>query len=431
MSAVEVLFSSLGGIVIALVAVVLSYLAIRSNINLEKRRLDFQEKRYEAEKREAEELVKLRRQEEKRIYPLAFELAEQISRRLIDDPHWASSALEEAKFLPYKDTLFGERSQHFKEEKEELARLFAPCLMKRCRYIIETLDRDVYLLVDAGTTLYPFFSIIGRETVKAWQLQEHWLKKFHLATNNLPGIEQLIRTGRRTRYDRYSGLAIEDCQLLPGIPLPIFAAVAGDRTNEAIINLRKRATENGGKQSPVVIALVVGNWVRIRRTPPSCPVPMARGDKHLRVKDTLIHNADEIFVVSPLGKIFVKQSNADVNQALGFDPAAQDPEKNPYDEVSIDDDLARRVKLISTRRRPGRILHRHSNRVEDELEGCFVKRLDEDTFEKSTIEELPHCLVLFDQLPEDEYSQFVVEFPHRHTRAKPEFLEMFCVQFPE
>lgn len=318
---------------------------------------------------------------------------------MVNDPSWAHRALEAAKLLPYKDTLFGERTQHFKEEKEELATRFTPHLIKRCETLIEEGRRHVYLLIDAGTTLYPFFRIIGQETSKLWQRGEKWLKYLHLATNNLPGVEQLMLTGRQTQYGRYSKLAIEDCQLLPGVPLPIFASVAGEETNEAILNLRKKAQAKGDSDQPVFISLVVGNWIRIRRTKPRCPVPMARGIEHLKVKDTLIHIADEIFVISPLGKIFVSQSNEDVNKALGFDSTSTDPEKSSYDEIQINNELAPRVKLISTTRQPHRLLHRHSNRLEDAFEEGFKNEIDEDLFAKSKIEELPHLLFPFDKLP--------------------------------
>jgi hypothetical protein len=42
---------------------------------------------------------------------------------------------------------------------------------------------------------------------------------------------------------------------------------------------------------------------------------MARGDEHLRVKQTFVEKADEVFVVSPLGKIFVDYGKDEVNEA--------------------------------------------------------------------------------------------------------------------
>jgi hypothetical protein len=68
-----------------------------------------------------------------------------------------------------------------------------------------------------------------------------------------------LTAGRRAPWDRYSALEVDDCYLLPSIPVPIFAAVAGDLTNEAIKNLKDKA---GDKSTS--IALVVGNWIRIR-----------------------------------------------------------------------------------------------------------------------------------------------------------------------
>jgi hypothetical protein len=53
-------------------------------------------------------------------------LANHLAEKLIADPHWAYLALEAAKLLPYKDTLFDERTQHFRQEKQELAIRAAP-----------------------------------------------------------------------------------------------------------------------------------------------------------------------------------------------------------------------------------------------------------------------------------------------------------------
>jgi hypothetical protein len=401
----------------------IAYLAIRMNQHIEKARLAFERKKHEDEMKEREDMAAVRQYERQKVSDLSSELAESVSRRLADDPHWAAAALEAAKFLPYQDTLFGERAGHFKAEKEELARVFCPHLLSRCRSIIETTDRDVYVAIDAGTTLLPFFRIIGVETVRAAQQggqEAEWLNRFHLVTNSLPGVEELMRTGRRTQYDRYAKLAI-DCELLPGAPIPLFAAVAGDQTEEAIARLRARV---GGPERAVVMAVVVGNWVRIRRSSPRCPVPMARGKEHLGVKNALIRNADEVFVVSPLGKVFVGHSNAEVNQALGF-AGGRGIEREPYAEALIDDDLARRVKLLSTCRPEGRILCRHSHALEDALGAVVGEDIDGERFAQTAIQDLPHYLVPFIHLPANPALEFEEEFPHFHTRLTHVFLDMF------
>jgi flagellar motor protein MotB len=450
-----------GGLLIALLAGVLAYRELRAHrIATEKmakleeekhdreqaaaeKKMQFEEKRFESEhaaalKRAALEERRLSVEEEARASVQRFrdeettrfsqtgdEIAKIVAASLVDHPDWAHRALEGAKLLPYTYTIFGERSQHFQEEKRELAKRFVPLLLKRCQRLAEE-GWEVFLLIDAGTTLYAFFEVLGAEAVKACHRGDDWLHRFHLYTNNLPGIEQLIKTGRRVREDRYSGLAIEDCHLLPGVPVPIFAAVAGDETEEAIRQLRMRHNENKESRAKF-IALVVGNWIRIRRETPRCPVPMARGQEHLGVKRTLVNNADEIFVVSPLGKIIVNHTRTELNAALGYVGSSRDPESEPYEDVEIDG-KASITKLVSTKRASKHLLQRHSNSVEDALAPSSKATIPSDKeFAGARIEELPHLLFDFSELPERPFSEFLVEFPHLHTRRSRAFLEMFSV----
>lgn len=438
----------LGALLIAAIAVILAYIELKAhrraaekNLELEERRLraeeaarerlaSLEERKFRLEEAEREKLVGFREQELRRFSQPATEIAEHIARLLVEHPDWAHRALDAARLLPYTHTLFGERSQHFREEKQELAVRFVPYLLKRCE-MLTSHGRHVFLLMDAGTTLYPFFELIGTETMKCCHRGDDWLQRFHLATNSLPGIEQLIKTGRRAPWDRYSSLAIEDCHLLPGIPVPIFAAVAGKETNDAVRRLRETHLPKEGDKQVTFIALVVGNWVRIRRTEPRCPVPMARGDSHREVKQTFVDNADEIFVVSPLGKIFVGHSKDEINTALGFNPGAsvaRDPDKAPYDDVIIDNECARRVKLVSTTRAEGRLLHRHSCRVEDTLMvGDRPPVVSPEVFAAAKLRDVPHLVFPFASLPTQRFEEFMMEFPHYHTRANRRVLEMFGV----
>jgi hypothetical protein len=436
-SAIEGFFEHFGALLIAAIAGGLAYIELRAHrrsgekkLQLEEKTaakmLELEERRYNAEEAEREKLVRFREQEYRRFSEPSAELAEHVAQQLVANPTWAHRALEAAKLLPYTNTLFGERSQHFRAEKEVLAAQFTPYLLRRCESLAAD-TRHVVLLVDAGTTLYPFFELLGKETMERWQKGAKWLERFHLATNNLPGLEQLIKTGRRAPWDRYSKLAIENCYLLPGVPMPIFAAVAGEDTNEAIRKLKARHIQTEGAAEVTFVALVVGNWVRIRGTVPRCPVPMARGAEHLAVKQTLVENADEVFVVSPLGKVFVGYSNEDINRALGFTSGHRDLEKASYEEVQIGEN-ARRVKLVGTTRAEGRLLHRHSNRTEDALTIGVSERVPTiDAFAEAKIEEVPHLLFPFGTLPHSRVEEFLVEFPHDHTRHSRQILEMFSV----
>ncbi len=428
------IYQNLGHLILTGLAIWLAYRALRGDKELRKRQLEFEQHKFEVTETERRELAKFREQEYKRFAQPAADLAEHLANKLIEDPHWAYRALEAAKLLPYRDTLFDERTRHFQDEKQELATRFTPYLLSRCKHLILQENRDVWLLIDAGTTLYPFFEIIGKETAKLAQKGEAWLSHIHLATNNLPGIEQIIKSGRRTPWDRYSKLAIENCILLPGIPIPIFAAVAGNLTNQAICDLRKNPSAftrgTGSRSSPVFIALVVGNWIRIRLDQPRCPIPMARGAEHRAVKQQFIDNADEIFVVSPLGKVFVDASNDEVNQALGFKAESNEAETASYADVEIDEQKAKLTKLVTTTRSESQTLYRHSCRVEDALTGGKESLLDEDQFASRPIEELSHTFFAFHKPRNPKPDEFSIEFPHYHTRTNKAFLKMFSAEEP-
>lgn len=417
--------ANIGPLLISAVAVVLAALAMYYFLRLEQGRLEFEKERFKAERdfRQSE-------YEKFRSDP-ALDLAKHVAELLRQNPDWARRALEEANLASYTYSIFGDRSHHLKQEKLELAKRFWPYLLSRCRHLIDNGRRHVYLLIDAGTTLYPFFQLIGQDTARSSQRNEDWIKFFHLATNNLPGLEQLMKWGRRVPYDRYSPLAIEDCHLLPGIPMPVFAAVAGDDTERAITDLRKRASAEPGKEEPIFLALVVGNWVRIRRSDPRCPVPMARGAEHCHVKNTLVANADEIYVVSPLAKNFVGQSKEAANRALGFFSDAQDSERKPYDEVLIEDEKAKSVKLVTTFREEGALLYRHSVSLEAAMTPHGISGpnhlVNERQFAAMGIEEMPHLQFEFRELPDRRAQQLQIEFPHYDTRRSREFLDMFQV----
>lgn len=392
---------------------------------------EYKQRLFQVEATEREKLVRFRSAEMTRFFQPTKEIAEQLQELLTKDPHWAARALEKAKFLPYTNTLFGERSEHFQAEKEELARRFTKYLLKRCERLAAN-GKHVFLVIDAGTTLYAFFEVIGTETMKLSQKGADWLNRLHLATNNLPGIEQLIKTGRRVPWDRYSRLAIEDCYLLPGIPVPVFAAVAGDETNAAIRELRTKFQHRNPGADVTFVALVVGNWIRVRRSGMPCPIPMARGLEHKTVKQTFVDSADEVFVISNLGKIFVDISNKEVNESLGLRQDAQDPELEAYQDVEISDSMARKVKLIATSRAEGHLLHKHSSRLEYALirDPSTVLKTDggdEEKFAETAIDDLPHLLFPFGALPKTKYEEFTVEFPHEHTRISQRLLDKFQV----
>ena len=317
------------------------------------------------------------------------------------------------------DTLFGERKNHFREEKELIAQKFVPVLLQRIKRMIEQSNnaQNIYLCIDSGTTLYPIFRNIGLETAKAYHQNEKWINSLTIVTNNLPGIEALMENGRTNPGDRFSSLAIK-CKILPGSPLPIYSAITGEDTERALQNLKDSAAKDAA-----FIGLTTGNWVRIRKSNPRCPVPLSRGGRHPEFKQKLIDVCHEIYVVAPLGKIFANMSEQEVNTMLGLDPNAQEASKKAYNETQIDDACAKRVKLISTRRKQTRLLGSLSSYLNGQL---LTRDIDGDNkeFVEATIGKTHHFQFFFNALPMDEYLQMEVEFPHPYTR-KSEFTEHF------
>ena len=408
------------GIIITLVLsitglIILTY-DLRARRALQREDLELRKQQFEQEQKERAERLEWLRRETLKLQETAEPLADQMAARLIKNNEWAAVALEKAKLGPHAATLFGERRGHFREEKEELADNFIPLLLQRCRNHIRA-GRPTYLLIDSGTTIYPFFSRLGQAAIRGRANKEDWIDHFTVVTNNLPGVEKLMESGRLDPNNRYSELALK-CELLPGVPLPIYSAVVGHKANMAIQAIRQEAPKGS-----VFIGLLTGNWIRLRRSNPPCPIPLARGEGHRQFKKTLIDNSDEVYVISPLGKIFVRLEPEKVNAALGLSDNNIDPDRQPYSEVLIDDSKAAHVKLVSTSRPDSFVLSKLSFLVQEQL-AVSSEKIDEPTFISADSKDLPHLLFPFTKLPENWYFQLEAEFPHPQTRRE-EFMNRY------
>jgi len=397
-------------------------LLILANEQRLKRELHEDTLRLNREKFETErEAIRL---EADNIRGLSSKLAAMVTAKMSTDTQWASEALERAKLGGFGKTLFGERVGHFTAEKDQIAEQFRPLLFDRCRYLLESGKRRIYLLIDSGTTLYPLFQQFGRTAVRLRENEQSWIDNLFVVTNNLPGVESLMDVGRRNPNNRYSDLAI-NCQLLPGVPLPVYSAVTGELATTALAELKKSADP----VADVFIAVVTGNWIRVRRTAPLCPVPLARGKGHREFKQALIDCSDEIYVVGPLGKLFIEQPLDDVNAALDLNDRYVDPDKKPYGEVTITDDKALCVKLVTTSRAPGRVLHPLSDRVQWAL--AYGGDREFQRFSMAAMPDVPHLFFPFSPGLGSWYEEFRMEFPHEATRRAGVAERYFYVQPPE
>lgn len=413
-------YNNLLGIVMVILTSFLALIILRDELK-KRRKLHEEELKFQRQKYEDDKLWV----QEKRgtILEISGQLAREVSDMLRSDVSWASDALDKAKIRPSSQTLFAERWDHFKKEKEFIADKFTDLLVRRLKHLAKDHDKKIFLLIDSGTTLYPFFERLGKIMASLHFQHEDWKEKIVLVTNNLPGVDSLMQHGRVYPNFRYTPLAIE-CKLLPGAPLPVYSAVTGKDTISFLENLKKE-TEN-----PYLLSLTTGNWIRIRRTEPACPVPLARGKGHLEFKQALLDVSDEIYVISPLGKIFVRADPAAVNKTLNFKDQKENPEFHEYKETKIDNSKAQKVSLVSTSRDRSRILSELSIRLKSRLGISDNTDKENECYEDddNTIATMiGHTLFLFDGLPPQKHDELIEEFPHNHTRKKNFMKDFFYV----
>lgn len=411
---------SWAGIVMGVVALAILGQDLFMRRKIIRSELDLQQRKFESEKEERREWQRWLERERIELSKMYKPLSDLIAKDLISNSEWAVQAIEKAKLGPFSQTLFGDRSGHFREEKKRIAERFVPLLLSRCRYFIKNRGMHVYLIIDSGTTLLPFFTLLGKSTVQASENRESWVSQVTIVTNNLPGVQALMEVGRPNPINRYSGLAV-DCRLLPGVPLPVYSAVTGKETEEALRNLHNSANNTCAGKA-IFIGIITGNWIRIRKTDPRCAVPLARGEGHLPFKQALLDISDEVFVVGPLGKIFANASNSAINRLLGLSTDAINPEEREYGELDIDSKKARLVKLITTFRRNGRLLQNLSRYIEGQLQ--IGEHVDDERFISANVGETENIVYPFDELPVEPYLEKEMEFPHLHTR-KDEFVDVF------
>ncbi len=296
-------------------------------------------------------------------------------------------------------------------------------LIERCKQYIIDKKQQVFIVIDSGTTLYYFMEKLSTELAKYKRDSTDnadWINKISIISNNLPGIQIAIDKGALYPKNRFSPPTFE-CIVLPGTAMSLYAAITGKETDSKLQSLRKINKDN------LFIGLTVGNWIRIRNTMPACPLPMARGEGHLSFKQVLTDNCDEIYILSPLGKIFIKKDLKTINSALF--PQYQKDKEIGYEELVINNNEAEKVKLVSTvRTDENKILFMHSGRLKDALDCVDNKcELDINTFSNTDIKTLPHILFEYDRNYEYPYSEEIAELPHLQTRDKKFKEEFFSI----
>lgn len=240
---------------------------------------------------------------------------------------------------PFSDaSLFDRRKAHFSPEKEILAETFV-------KHVASLIDQNenlhIILILDAGSTVFPVFSKLCNHP--SFQFDRTKARRLKIITNNLPGVSDLIRHGRISDHNLMRTLF--RCRILSGFANSQYEAVLSLETitdlDVAIENFRKLIAEEKQKRTKIqVISVTTGNYISI------IDGILARDEDHLLVKSKMLEVADEVFVLSPLGKL-ISYSCGQFNEALGNKGSFR------YGYLPQWNSKVHNLHMVVTTRRPG------------------------------------------------------------------------------
>jgi metal-responsive CopG/Arc/MetJ family transcriptional regulator len=350
---------------------------------------------------------------------------------------WTKETVLDMQLLLEGESIFADRIEHFRAEKRYLANAFVPWLLKRILFFARE-GFDVYLVIDSGTSLYWVFRRLERELkeyLKFGQDIQALLKHLVILTNNTAGAYSYVSASNiEEQLDviRLPTLAdIVRCHVLGGEIVTRYAATLGPETVTSLKTAKASAQPDSRKSK--FIGLLVGQWVRISEDQDRHPIALARGYGQNEFKREMILQCDEVFLLSPLGKVFLLP-NDEIRHGLGKDKMSgryyedvgvsnesgegEDIDKNSFADDGWEDSDKKRfaesskgIKLVTTiRTKRKEALANHSAR----LRGAFVDAKWKEPSEELVTREfasLPHFHYDFN-LESSPEQQCGVEFPH-------------------
>ncbi len=369
------------------------------------------------------------RQDQHEITQISRILADSVATHLQQNTDWARHAIFKAQLGLPAGSIFGDRIRHFHDEKDLIARSFVSWLLKRIVHLLTDQGKTVYLILDSGTTMYWLFRELGPAIEKHASLKE--IENLKIITNNLPGVTTYIEFGIRHKILRASDNAevplcdLVDCELLSGKVLARYAAVTGEKTEDALRAIRVKA---GDDDTSVFIGLATGNWLSLNKND-EWPAPLARGAGHSEFKSTLMASSHEVYLVTPLGKLFVNQTLGNINNALQHE--TDDTEEEEYTQASVPQSGDTTIRVVSTARGENAILESHYNKVAGILGSPATEARDFSDYVTVPARSLPHFFFPFDKPSSmSRKDQIEMEFPHEYTRSEVFMTKYFSVKQP-
>jgi hypothetical protein len=356
---------------------------------------------------------------------LLSSLVTAVTEALRRDPTWAKQAINAASLGVPRESVYYARVGHFQVEKEALAEKFLPWLVERVNHHLRS-GGTVGLLIESGTTLKALLDELGPK-LKEIDLTA-WSGRVEIITNNFPGAESYEAYGRDPQNKiklngRETQISDEvPCHLVPGRVLGEYEAVVGSEAEEYVRHKKWKSVGAEGSvrnqtanSKEVLIGVTTGNWVMLQGSSLR-PIPLARGWGHRRFKEAVIGICDEVFLISPLCKIFQRGLDEFNRDFIDAAPG-EEMTKGRYEEVA----LPSSARLVTTYRgMRTSIVYNHSKTVRRGLGAENDKEEDYGALTQKPIEEVPHLFYKFDRNSEDpEETQKEKEFPHERTRKEP------------
>lgn len=283
---------------------------------------------------------------------ITSEISHSISTQLIKDPSWLDRFMDQTG-ATYTASVYGKRIGHFFHEKSKISVL---AINKILEYLEKNNDKQYCLLIDSGTTTYPVFQEIASR-LRDNRDKKIWKERVCIVTNNIPGIQYIMKNAKEDPNDEYSELSV-NCYIMPGKPLAVYAAITGEETEKWLGNIR--AVLNNQKnwrdqeKSLYIIGFLTGNYLA-RSLVDSKPqfFPVARGEGHVEIKKKIVDVSDEIFLLSPLMKFtfanveLLNKVNDFTIERTDIEKALQKPKKVKYTEIIIPEKLPKKFFTTS------------------------------------------------------------------------------------
>lgn len=281
-------------------------------------------------------------------------ISQKISENLINNPTWLDRFMDQTG-VTYNASVYGKRIGHFYYEKAKIAKT---ALNNIDELLKNNHDMRLCLIIDSGTTMYPVFQEIASK-IQNKQLKQIWQERVFIVTNNIPGIQYLMKTAKDDPSNEYSEVPI-NCYIMPGKPLSVYAAITGGEAEEWLTKERITQNLDVWKDGKIlrIFGFVTGNYVarsehKGQNTRQYFPV--ARGEGHVEIKRKIVDVSDEIYLLSPLMK-FTFATVDQLNSVNDFfierkDPKAKlKPNMVKYEEILIPENKP--IRYFSTRRPP-------------------------------------------------------------------------------